>query len=80
MLAYMTFPKAHRTKLHSTDVIDKRLAEEAGTSSRRSDELVAKSGARLRAPSGRLQVLPVGGVCAPSPRGGRGRHWPTKCS
>ena len=59
VLAYMTFSKAHRTKLHSTDVIDKRLVEGAVISSRRADDLVAKSGARLQAPSGRLQVLPV---------------------
>ena len=59
VLAYMAFPPAHRAKLHSTDVIDKRLVEGAVISSRRADDLVAKSGARLQAPPGRLQVLPV---------------------
>ena len=59
VLAYMTFPPAHRAKLHSTDVIDERLVERAVISSRRADDLVAKSGARLQAPSGRLQVLLV---------------------
>ena len=59
VLAYMSFPAAHRAKLHSTDVIDKRFVEGAVVSSKRAGDLVAKSGVRLQAPSGRLQVLPV---------------------
>ncbi len=59
VLAYLTFPAANRINLHSTDVIDRRLVESAVISSRRVVDLVTKSGARLQAPSGRLQVLPV---------------------
>lgn len=31
VLAYMTFPKQHRAKLHSTDEIDKRFGQKYGT-------------------------------------------------
>ena len=55
VLAYMTFPAAHRTKLHSTDEMDKPFV------SRRAifvcaGDVVAKSGRRLEASSGRLII------------------------
>jgi transposase-like protein len=59
VLAYMGFPAAHRAKLHSTDEIDKSLAAASVLRCSGAGDLVAKSGVRLQAPPGCLQVLPV---------------------
>ena len=60
VLAYMTFPREHRTKLHSTDEMDKRLLRWRGkipgawTTSRR------RAAPRLEAPPGCLiRALPA---------------------
>ena len=60
VLAYMTFPKERRSKLHSTDEMDKRLLQWRGripgarTASRR------RAAPRLKAPAGCLiRALPV---------------------
>src|SRR4051812_11582500 len=62
VLAYMTFPAAHRTKLHSTDEMDKPVCRTARLSDSSCYRAVARAtswrraGPRLQAPSGRLII------------------------
>ena len=80
VLAYMTFPKEHRAKLHSTDEIDKPSASDRGNlpvRGRPRGEARCIGWKRRRAAYSSLAGLR-------RPRalslGGRGRQIPTKCS
>jgi transposase-like protein len=60
VLAYMTFPKEHRTKLHSTDEMDKRFRRRGGRISTARATSWRSAAHRLEAPPGRLiRALPV---------------------
>lgn len=82
VLAYMTFPKEHRVKLHSTDEMDKtRLGKLCYAVSARATPW-RRAEPRLRVPSGRLvTALPVWSVRAPLalfPTGQRTAHRPAR--
>ena len=80
VLAYMTFPKQHWAKLHSTDEIDKRFAQKYG-SFPCADDLVVKCGASAES-TVRPPYSSLAGLRRPRafPSGGRGRHLSTKRS
>jgi len=60
VLAYMTFPREHRTKLHSTDEMDKRLLRGRGRMQVARATSWRRAALRLRAPPGCLtQALPA---------------------
>lgn len=52
VLAYMSFPAQHRTKLHSTDVIDKAFCDSGAILSLRGRPCGEERAHRLKAPSG----------------------------
>jgi putative transposase len=80
VLAYMSFPKQHWTKLHSTDEIDKRFSQKYG-SFPCADDLVVKCGASAES-TVRPPYSSLAGLRRPRafPSGGRGRHLSTKRS
>ena len=80
VLAYMTFPKEHRAKLHSTDEIDKSFAQKYG-SFPCADDLVVKCAASAESTI-RPPYSSLAGLRRPRafPSGGRGRHLSTKRS
>ena len=57
VLAYMSFPAQHRTKLHSTDVIDKTLVASGGILPLRGRPRGEERAHRLEAPPGSLRDL-----------------------
>ena len=80
VLAYMGFPARHRTKLHSTDVLDKGLSAAVlwwpGTGDR-----VALSGAAAASPAGSPHPVDPAAVAAPVHLlPGFWRHCATRCS
>jgi hypothetical protein len=80
VLAYIGFPAQHRTKLHSTDVLDKGLFAAVlgwpGTGDR-----VALSGAAAASPAGSPHVVDPAALAAPVRfLPGFGRHDATRCS
>ncbi len=57
VLAYMTFPPQHRTKLHSTDVINKTLLASSAVLPPRGRPRGEERAHRLEAPPGSLRDL-----------------------
>jgi transposase-like protein len=82
VLAYMTFPKEHRAKLHSTDEMDKTCRRKLCYAGGARATPWRRAEPRLRVPSGRLfTALPVWSVRAPlalSPTAQRTAHRPAR--
>jgi transposase-like protein len=82
VLSYMTFPKEHRAKLHSTDEMDKTCRRKLCYAGGARATPWRRAEPRLRVPSGRLfTALPVWSVRAPlalSPTAQRTAHRPAR--
>ena len=81
VLAYMSFPKEHRTKLHSTDVMDKRLLRcRGGIAAARTTSW--RRAAPAAASAAGLPQSGLAGLRRPRTRslGWRGRQFPTNRS
>ena len=59
VLAYMTFPKEHRAKLHSTDDIDKRFVSPYAIFSEHGRPRGEERRPRMQAPPRSLIVVPL---------------------